>query len=102
MIRISLLALLLASPVASLNVMARDLDQNDALRLRESGAILALEQLLQQALARYPNSKLLEAELEQHDNLYVYEVELLTEQSVVREIKLNAATGDVLDDKVDN
>lgn len=34
--------------------MARDLDQDEALRLRQRGVILPLEQLLKQALDRYP------------------------------------------------
>ncbi len=46
-------------------VMARDLDQDEALRLRQQGVILPLGQMLQQALDRYPGAKLLEAELEE-------------------------------------
>ncbi|HEF4761240.1 TPA: PepSY domain-containing protein [Pseudomonas putida] len=91
------LALLAACSV----VMARDLDQDEALRLRQRGVILPLEQLLQQALDRYPGAKLLEAELEEkHDN-YIYEVELLTAEGVVRELDLDAATGRLLKDKED-
>ena len=33
---------------------ARDLDQDEALRLRREGSILPLEQLIQTALGRYP------------------------------------------------
>ena len=44
--------------------MARDLGPDEALNLRKQGVILPLEQLLQQAMARYPGSRLLEAELE--------------------------------------
>ncbi|MGI4839637.1 MAG: PepSY domain-containing protein [Janthinobacterium lividum] len=82
--------------------MARDLDQDEALRLRQKGAILPLEQLMHQALDRYPNARLLEAELEKHDDEYIYEVELLTIEGVVREIKLDAATGKLLKDKEDD
>lgn len=82
--------------------MARDLDQDEALRLRQKGIILPLEQLMQQALARYPNARLLEAELEEHDDHYIYEVELLTTAGVVREIKLDAATGALLKDEEDD
>ncbi|WP_433741457.1 PepSY domain-containing protein [Pseudomonas putida] len=81
--------------------MARDLDQDEALRLRQQGVILPLEQLLQQALALYPGAKLLEAELEEKDDVYIYEVELLTAQGVVRELDLDAATGRLLKDKED-
>ncbi len=91
------LALLAVCSVA----MARDLDQDEALRLRQQGVILPLEQLLQQALALYPGAKLLEAELEEKDDVYIYEVELLTAQGVVRELDLDAATGRLLKDKED-
>ncbi|MCS3841242.1 putative membrane protein YkoI [Pseudomonas sp. JAI111] len=82
-------------------VMARDLDQDEALRLRQRGVILPLEQLLQQALDRYPGSKLLEAELEEKHDVYIYEVELLTAQGVVRELDIEAATGRLLKDRED-
>ena len=82
-------------------VMARDLDQDEALRLRQQGVILPLEQLLQQAMDRYPGSKLLEAELEEKHDVYIYEVELLTPEGVVRELGIDATTGRLLKDKED-
>jgi uncharacterized membrane protein YkoI len=82
--------------------MARDLDQDEALKLRQQGIILSLEQLLETALGRYPGARLLEAELEQDDDRYQYEVELLTPQGVVREIKLDASTGALLKDEEDD
>ncbi|KJH75369.1 MULTISPECIES: PepSY domain-containing protein [Pseudomonas] len=82
-------------------VMARDLDQDEALRLRQQGVIMPLEQLLQQALDRYPGAKLLEAELEEKHDVYIYEVELLTAEGVVRELDLDATTGQLLKDKED-
>ncbi|MBC2691490.1 MULTISPECIES: PepSY domain-containing protein [Pseudomonas] len=94
------LAALALLAVCSLAV-ARDLDQDEALRLRQQGVILPLEQLLQQALDRYPGAKLLEAELEEKHDVYIYEVELLTPQGVVRELDLDARTGRLLKDKED-
>ena len=94
------LAALALLAVCSLAV-ARDLDQDEALRLRQQGVILPLEQLLQQALDRYPGAKLLEAELEEKHDVYIYEVELLTPQGVVRELGLDARTGRLLKDKED-
>lgn len=82
--------------------VARDLDQDEALRLRQEGVILPLEQLLGQAMAPYPGARLLEAELEEKQQKLVYEVELLTTAGVVREIKLDAATGDLLKDEEDD
>lgn len=91
------LALLLAaSPAAS-----RDLDQDEALRLRQEGLIQPLEQLLQHAMKRYPGARLLEAELEEEDGIYVYEIELITAEGVAREIELDAHDGRVLKDEED-
>ena len=83
-------------------VQARDLDQDEALRLRQEGVIQPLQQLLQQAMQRYPGARLLEAELEEDDDLYVYEVELLTEGGQVRELELDAVSGRVLKDEEDD
>ena len=81
---------------------ARDLDQDEALQLRQQGVILPLEQLLNDALGRYPGAKLLEAELEEKHGRYEYEVELLTPEGVVREIKLDASSGVLLKDEEDD
>lgn len=97
------LAALLLSGVAQ----ARDLDQDEALRLRQSGAILALEELMQPALQRYPGATLLEAELEEDQSAapagrYKYEIELLTATGVVRELELDARDGRILQDEEDD
>ncbi|MGF6168874.1 PepSY domain-containing protein [Pseudomonas moraviensis] len=82
-------------------VMARDLDQDEALALRRDGVILPLEQVLQQAMDRYPGAKLLEVELEEKHDVYIYEVELLTVEGVARELHLKADTGELVKDKED-
>lgn len=82
--------------------LARDLDQDEALELRQKGIILPLEQLLGSALGRYPGAKLLEAELEEKHDRYEYEVELVTPEGVVREIKFDARTGVLIKDEEDD
>lgn len=93
----SLMIALLGSSPSS----AHDIDQDEALRLRQGGLILPLESLLERALSRYPGARLLEAELEFEDGIYMYEVELLTREGVAREIELDAATGHILKDEED-
>jgi len=86
-------------------VAARDLGQDEALRLRQKGVIAPLEHLLGPAFERYPGAKLLDAELEEHKDRpvrYIYEIELLTVEGVVREIELDANTGQLLKDKEDD
>ena len=81
--------------------MARDLGPDEALDLRKQGVILPLEQVLQQAMDRYPGAKLLEVELEEKHDVYIYEVELLTAEGVARELHLKADTGELVKDKED-
>lgn len=94
--RVALVLLVFCSSLA-----ARDLDQDEALALRQQGIILPLEQLLEQAIGRHPGSRLLEAELEKKHGTYAYEVELVTADGVVREIKLDASTGVLIKDEED-
>lgn len=91
------LALLLAATPAA----SRDLDQDEALQLRREGLILPLESLLQQVKQRYPGARLLEAELEEEDGLYIYEIELLTAGGIARELELDARDGRLIKDEED-
>ncbi|MFG3453225.1 PepSY domain-containing protein [Stutzerimonas stutzeri] len=97
----TLLTLPLALLLAATPVASRDLDQDEALRLRREGLIQPLESLLQQAMARHPGARLLEAELEEEDGVYVYEIELLTADGVARELELDARDGRLLKDEED-
>ena len=81
---------------------ARELSQDEALRLRQAGLILPLEQLMQVAMQRYPGAVLLEVELEDEDGVLVYEVELVTKDGIVRELELDAASAELLKDEVED
>ncbi len=96
LLTVPLALLLAATPAAS-----RDLDQDEALRLRREGLILPLESLLQKAMERHPGARLLEAELEEEDGIYVYEIELITADGAAREIELDARDGRLLKDEED-
>ncbi|WNW09662.1 PepSY domain-containing protein [Pseudomonas sp. DTU_2021_1001937_2_SI_NGA_ILE_001] len=95
--RVVLLGLIMVCTLAQ----ARDLNQDEALELRQRGVILPLEQFIDLALSRYPGSRLLEAELEEKHGVYVYEVELVTTEGVVREIKFDARDRRLLKDEED-
>ncbi|WP_152224093.1 PepSY domain-containing protein [Pseudomonas sp. SCB32] len=98
--RAALLAVALALSAGA--AQAHDLSQDEALRLSREGVIRPFEEILPIAQARYPGSKLLEAELDRKHDVYVYEVELLTAEGVVRELKLDARDGRILKDKEDD
>ena len=98
---ITRIALYIFLAALTLGVSARDLSQDEALRLREQGRIISLEKLLELVAQRHPQSSLLEVELEEDDDIYIYEVELATREGVVRELKFDAHTGKILKDKED-
>ncbi|CUR47523.1 PepSY domain-containing protein [Alloalcanivorax xenomutans] len=88
--------------VLSGSLPALDVGHDEALRLRQEGRIRPFEQILTEALRQYPGGQLLEAELEREDGHLIYEIELLTPDGVVRELELDARTGSVLKDDVDD
>lgn len=83
-------------------VAAHDLRQDEALRLRQEGTILSSQTFIERALERHPKARLLELELEEESGRYVYEIELLTVQGQVRELKFDASSGDLLEDEEDD
>ncbi len=99
---ISRIALYIVLVALTLGVSARDLSQDEALRLREQGRIIPLETLLELVAQRHPQSSLLEVELEEDDDIYIYEVELATREGVVRELEIDAHTGKILKDEEDD
>lgn len=78
---------------------ADELDQEEARRLQQQGQILAVERLLDTAMRHYPQSRLLEVELQREHQQYRYELELLTHDGQVRELEFDAATGQLLSDE---
>ncbi len=63
---------------------------------------MPFEQLMLHVAQAYPDSTLLEAELEEEGGVLVYEVEILTTAGVVRELELDARDGRVLKDEEDD
>ena len=88
--------------VFSGQVVARDLSQDEALKLRQAGKILSSHTFIERALERHPKARLLQLELEEKHGRYVYEVELLTVSGQARELKFDALSGELLKDKEDD
>lgn len=81
---------------------ARDIDQDEALALRREGQVLPFEQLLTAVTERYPGASVLEVELEEEHGRFIYEMEVLTAEGTVREIELDARSGEVLQDELED
>lgn len=94
----ALLAIVLLAgflPGIAIPTAAAEEDHVTARKLRESGQILPLEQILERARARQPG-QVLETELERKRDMYVYEVEILDADGWVWELKFDARTGELI------
>ena len=80
-----------------------DEDHERARELVKSGEIISLEQLLQNISASEAGKlRLLEVELETKKQRLVYELELVDEKGVVREMLFDAKTGEALGEEDDD
>ena len=72
-----------------------DDDYGNARKLVESGTILSLEQILDHLDTR-AEGKILEVEFEREDGHYIYEIEILDDSGLVRELEVDAVSGEIL------
>lgn len=84
------LLLAIGSPLAS-----ERLDHDEIKQLRETGAILPMEQVMASAESVQPGQPV-EAELEREGGAYRYEISILAVDGTVHKLYLDAATGDVI------
>ena len=93
--------LLVLITLMSPGVTQADDDYIEARKLQDAGEILSLEQLLKNIRPEFPG-KILQIELEYESGKIIYEVEILGDDGVVKEIYINAKTGKVLSIKEDD
>ncbi|MBN8441809.1 MAG: PepSY domain-containing protein [Thauera sp.] len=75
---------------------ADDRPRTDEVRkLRESGKILPMEEILNRSRAAQPG-QVVEIELEHDSGRYTYEVKLIDSADKVHKLELDAATGEIL------
>ncbi len=77
-----------------------DIDQDQALELRQAGEILSLEQILERARRHLRRGRLIKAELERESGRLVYELEYV-DAGEVREFLFDAVTGEFLGEERD-
>ncbi len=97
-IRVLLVPLMILNPLQS--ALADD-DYIEARLLLESGEILPLEVILKNVRQAFPG-KVLELELEKEDSEIVYEMEILGDDGVIREVYVDARSGEILPAKEDD
>ena len=84
---------------ASFTGYADQLNQDEVLELRRSGEVAPFQQILQSVSLRYPGFQLLEVELEAEQDKYLYEIEILLIDNSVRELEIDAHSGEILEDE---
>jgi uncharacterized membrane protein YkoI len=85
----------LLSQMIGFNSILADDDFHQARHLVEIGSILPLEQVLTSSKKEL-SGRILEVELEKEGEAYIYEIELLQKAGIVKEVKIDAATGAIL------
>jgi len=69
--------------------------QQEVRRLRESGKILPMEEILARARAAKPG-QIVEVELDREGDRYVYEVKVIDSADKLHKLELDASSGEVL------
>lgn len=87
---------------ASFTGSAGDINQDEALELRRSGKVLPFQRILEPVFKRYPDAQILEVELEEDDDKYYYELEILVGEGMVRELEIDALSGEVVEDELED
>lgn len=77
-----------------------DIGAKQARILSAQNKILPLEQIITKVLA-IKSGQIIEAELEEQDNGYSYELEILDENGIVWELEVDANTGELMEMKED-
>ena len=93
---VNMALLLLVSLTTTLLYADEDVGYQEVRRLTQSGKIVPLTELLRNIQAEKPG-RVIEVELERKGQAYVYEIEILDEQGVVWEYKLDAVSGEILE-----
>ncbi len=88
--------------VASSTGNAVELNQDEVLELRRKGNVLPFRRILDSVFKRHPDAQILEVELEEEDGKYYYELEIFVDEGVVRELEIDAVSGAILDDELDD
>ncbi|GJL82417.1 MAG: peptidase M4 [marine bacterium B5-7] len=79
----------------------RDDEADKVIQWVAEGRILSLEQLLDMHSDRL-RGRLLDLELEREHGRIIYEIEMIDEQGLIRKFELDAATGELLQEEIND
>lgn len=93
--------IVLAVPAGTGLSVLVELDMEQARKLKQAGSIMPLEDLLKAVRREYPG-QVIEVELEEENGRFYYEIEVLADDGNVRELDVDAATGEILDVEIED
>jgi uncharacterized membrane protein YkoI len=79
----------------------QDVGHPDAAGAQQPADILSLDEILQRVRAQQPG-KVVETELERKTGRYVYEIEMIGDDGVKKELKYDAKTGALISSKLED
>lgn len=83
--------------------MARDIDVDEAVRLLQKGSVRDFEKLNRVALSLHPGGMLSDSvDLEEEYGRFLYKVEIRDARGVQWDMELDAKTGQILGNRVDD
>lgn len=86
---------------AGADLQLADLDIHEVRELKDSGQIMALEDVLRTVRRHYPG-RIIEVELEADDDRYIYELELVDNHGIVWDIEIDARSGELIERERDD
>ena len=102
--KIAFLFLVMAVGMINSNLLYADNyneSSDQVLHLVKQGQLLPLESIMSKYEGRL-KGQLLDVEVEKEDKRFIYELELKREDGIVYEIKIDAQTGEWLEEEVEN
>jgi uncharacterized membrane protein YkoI len=93
--------ILALAAIMTTSVAFADVSDSEAIKLRESGTIKDVKVLNDIAVKQYPGTTVESTELDLDNGIYVYDVDLVDANKADFNVKINAATGEVIKKEVD-
>lgn len=94
-------SILALAAILTTGVAFADVSDSEAIKLRESGTIKDVKALNDIAMKQYPGTIVESTELDLDNGVYIYDVDLVDANKADFNVKLNAATGEVIKKEVD-
>lgn len=98
---VSIAMLAVAAALGHSIAIAED-DSDLARRLLSEGVIIPLEQIIAKVHQVYPDSKVLETELEDEKQQVIYELEIVDSAGTVRKLYFDARNAELIQDKLED